>query len=500
MNWKKLLCALLCAVVALSCFAFAEEEDKDARIAELEAQVAQLQAENETLQGYRRQMLLAEFDGGEILLSDAQEEYDYYESMYASYGMSLADIGYDTVLKEEIANVLIEDAILYYKAQEMGLDQVDEETRQTYEEQATQSYSANVESYATNYFSGEGISEEEATQAAVDYLNEAGYTYDYILENLLHNHAVTAVREQITKDIVATEEDILATYDEMVAADEEAYGSSAYQYETARTSGATVAWNPEGYRQVKHILFKFDDDQAARYSDLISTKESLETEMIALEDAEAAAAESTESTETAEEPEATEAAETSADLETTEATETAQDPETTEVSETSEATEEEVHRSREEIEADIAAVDADLDALYNELMPEVEAAIGRFEAGEDIDTLIEELGEDPGMTTEPGLSEGYVVAENSASWDPAFTEGAMSIPEIGGLSEPVRGSYGIHLIYYMADVPAGPVDLESIREAVADTAQNNKVNDAYLAMLDTWKEELHLVTYMENFI
>lgn len=489
MNWKKLLCAFLCAIVALSCFAFAEEEDKDARIAELEAQVAQLQAENETLQGYRRQMLLAEFDGGEILLADAQEEYDYYEAMYASYGMSLADIGYDTALKEEIANVLIEDAILYYKAQEMGLDQVDEETRQTYEEQATQSYSANVESYATNYFSGEGISEEEATQAAVDYLNEAGYTYDYILENLLHNHAVTAVQEQITKNVVATEDDILATYDEMVAADEEAYGSSAYQYETARTSGATVAWNPEGYRQVKHILFKFDEDQAARYSDLISTKESLETELIALEDAEAAA----EATEIAEDPETAEA---TASSENSEPTETA---ETTEVSETAEPAEE-VHRSREEIEADIAAVDADLDALYTELMPEVEAAIGRFEAGEDIDTLIEELGEDPGMTTEPGLSEGYVVAENSASWDPAFTEGAMSIPEIGGLSEPVRGSYGIHLIYYMADVPAGPVDLESIREAVADTAQNNKVNDAYLAMLDTWKEELHLVTYMENFI
>ena len=37
MNWKKLLCAFLCAIVALSCFAFAEEEDKDARIAELEA-------------------------------------------------------------------------------------------------------------------------------------------------------------------------------------------------------------------------------------------------------------------------------------------------------------------------------------------------------------------------------------------------------------------------------------------------------------------------------
>ena len=73
-------------------------------------------------------------------------------------------------------------------------------------------------------------------------------------------------------------------------------------------------------------------------------------------------------------------------------------------------------RAASEIEADIAEVNAEIDALYAELMPEAEAAIERFNAGEDIDALIAELSDDNMPET------GYAVSEtaeaSTQAWDP----------------------------------------------------------------------------------
>ena len=69
-------------------------------------------------------------------------------------------------------------------------------------------------------------------------------------------------------------------------------------------------------------------------------------------------------------------------------------------------------------------------------------------------------------TTEPTATIGYAVSADSDTWDPAFTEGAMSIAEVGQISEPVYGSYGIHIIYYMSDITPGAVALEEIHDSV----------------------------------
>ena len=130
-------------------------------------------------------------------------------------------------------------------------------------------------------------------------------------------------------------------------------------------------------------------------------------------------------------------------------------------------------------------------------MPEAEAAIERFNSGEDIDALIAELNDDTGMP-----ETGYAVSEtaevSSQAWDPAFTEGALSIAEVGGLSEPVKGQYGVHLIYYMGDLTSGATPYEQVRDAVEALALENKVTQTFTDQVDAWKEELNLVLYPEN--
>ena len=474
MTMKRILCALLCALLLASAPAMAEdadnaaapaevenadngptpaegEADKDARIAELEAQVAELQAQ---VDAYHLKELVATFDGGEVPLDEAESLYDLSVTQYAQMGIDVVAYGMDGILREVVVDTLAEEAIVQYMAGELGLGLTEEQQAQ-FAEEAQATYDSQVDSYYQTYLAGQYESEEDGLAVAAQALDEMGYTYDYYLDALTRTQLSSNVYDHVTKDVAVTEEDIEAAYDEYVAADEETY-ADPYQFESAFSSGTTIYYTPEGYRNVKHILFKFDDDQATRYDELSARLADLEAEQVA-------AAEAADATPAPE----------------------AEDGEA------------EPPRAITEIEADIAQVSADLDALYEELMPEAEAAIERFNAGEDIDALIAELNDDTGMP-ETGYAVSTTAEASAQAWDPAFTEGALSIEEVGGLSAPVRGVYGIHLIYYAGDITPGATALEEVHDEVESLTLQNKISQTYADQVSAWKEELHLVTYPEH--
>lgn len=430
----------------------ADTADAD-RIAELEAAV-------ELYKPFYEAQVAAEYDGGVIFVDDVMEEYAYIESMYSQYGLDLATSGYASEVKKNTVEMLVENAALDVKAAELGLDQIDEETLADLTEEAA----ANFETYVTavsSQFATEGATEEEIREGSIAYLETMGYNQDQILEDMIAAYVDEQVYNYITKDVVVTEEDVQAAYDEQVAADQEAYADD-YTYNNARNAGTLITWNPEGYRQVKHVLVKFSDEQTTKYNELNTTLDTLNAELEAL----AAPAEET----------AEEAAE-----------------ETTE-----EAAEEVVVRTEEEINADIAAVQADIDALYAELMPTAEEVIAKFNEGTSFAELIETYNEDPGMQSEPTKTAGYAVAAESTTWDPAFTAGAMSIAEVGGISEPVLGSYGIHIIYYEADVVSGAVALDDVRVDIETAAMDAKLSDVYTAAVNEWTAAINPVYHLER--
>ena len=474
MTMKRILCALLCALLLAAAPAMAEdadnaaapaevenadngptpaegEADKDARIAELEAQVAELQAQ---VDAYHLKELVATFDGGEVPLDEAESLYDLSVTQYAQMGIDVVAYGMDGILREVVVDTLAEEAIVQYMAGELGLGLTEEQQAQ-FAEEAQATYDSQVDSYYQTYLAGQYESEEDGLAAAAQALDEMGYSYESYLDSLTSTQLSTNVYDYVTKDVAVSEEDVEAAYDEYVAADEANY-ADPYQFENAFSSGVTIYYTPEGYRNVKHILFKFDDDQATRYDELSARLADLEAEQVA-------AAEAADATPAPE----------------------AEDGEA------------ESPRAITEIEADIAQVSADLDALYEELMPEAEAAIERFNAGEDIDALIAELNDDTGMP-ETGYAVSTTAEASAQAWDPAFTEGALSIEEVGGLSAPVRGVYGIHLIYYAGDITPGATALEEVHDEVESLTLQNKISQTYADQVSAWKEELHLVTYPEH--
>ena len=480
---RKVLCLVL-ALALCGAMAFAEEDgDLQAQLDAANERIAELEAQVELYQPYYDAQVIVEYDGGVVFLDDILEQYAGVDSQFSSYyGVSLADYGYDTVYKQLIAETLLQDAVLEAKATELGLDQLDDETMAGLTEEAA----ANFESYVTSvwdYFASDDLTDEEIREECITNLEAMGYTEDALLETLIDNYVSEQLYNYITADVTVTEEDIQAAFDELVAEQEASFADDS-TYNTSRNNGDTIVWNPEGYRMVRHELIKFTDDQATRYSELQDTLDTLNEELEALQTAaEEAAAATDEST--------TEATDETAAAATAEATD-----ETT--GETAAEATEAPARTEEEINAEIADVEAELTALYEELLPTAQEVIDAFNSGTSFSDLIDQYNEDPGMENEPTATNGYAVSANSTAWDPAFTEGAMSIESIGEISEPVYGQNGIHIIYYDSDIPAGAVDLETVRAEIEESALNTKLNDTYDNTLAEWVEAVNPVYHYDR--
>lgn len=118
---------------------------------------------------------------------------------------------------------------------------------------------------------------------------------------------------------------------------------------------------------------------------------------------------------------------------------------------------------------------------------EIEA---RIAAGENFDTLMLELSEDPGSTSSP---EGYTIAKNG-SMVKEFEEETFKLQE-NEVSEPVKTSYGYHilkrypLVSYDKYIETNGVD--SIKTTISSEAEDKFV--------DEWKKDAKIETNTKKY-
>lgn len=461
---KKVLCGCVALTLALGSFGAVAEQDLQAQLDAANAKIAELQAQVDAYYPFYAAQVVATYgDDGVIWLEDVEAEYAAVEAQYAGYGISLANYGLVDTTKKDIVDAAVRNAVLLEKATELGLDQFDEEKTAELAASAQATFDEYVNYYISYFYADAEEVTDEMRQEAEKYWAEGGMSLEQIQESLTQSAVMDAVYDYAVKDVAIEEADVQASYEALIEANKANYADDR-SYNADRSGGATIAWNPEGYRAVKHVLVMFNDEQAQKYSELQSQLSSLNAELEAIENP----------------VEATAAPEATAEAEAT--------PEPTPEP-----------RSAEEVQAEIDACTVELDSLYGELMPRAEEVIAAFDEGTSFDELIKEYNEDPGMQNEPTASIGYAVSANSTYWEQPFTDGAMSIAEKGGISDPVRGSNGIHIIYYMDDVPAGEVALEEIREAVETQALDEKLNATYENQVSAWVEEAAPEYHYESF-
>ncbi|MBR2698143.1 MAG: peptidylprolyl isomerase [Clostridia bacterium] len=431
--------------------------------------------------------VVAEYDGGTVTKGDAlgrfASMYSYYAQMYSMFGMSMTNDVVENV-KQQAAEAVVEAAAVSKEMEKRGLS-LSEDKLAEVQKAADENYKS---AYDNFYQNAAGKGDVKARQTEYDmYAN--GYNKDTFYNTQLDQANHDLLEETVKAEIAdLTDEELQAAYDAKVTEDQEAYADNASAFESAMSSDSEiVAWIPEGYRTVKHILVKPEDDVLTAVTDARAALSTAKNELNTFENELAELSEEAEETEAAGEEDAEE-----------EATE-------------EETAEEEAPRTAEAIQADIDSTKADIEAKQK-AVEEAEAAClasvkdktdeiyAKIEAGDDFAALIEAYGEDPGMKNEPTASRGYYVCAAQGNWDEHFNEGAMSLEKVGDVTmTPVISSSGVHIIRYETDVTAGPVALDDIREKLHDTTLNDRKDEHYDDTLSGLVEALNPVYHMDAF-
>lgn len=383
--------------------------------------------------------LLLTVNGQEI--RENNEKLQHYLSELLS-GSEETDELFMHVARMFAMNYTLQEIMLLERATANG--PVDEEALR---QQAEINWNNSVEQIMAN-LSGitEDSSEEDRIAARADALSYIESNYGYteesfvaeMVQNMPLNTAYTDILNELKTtrtDLTATEEDILAAYNDVVKEEMEGVGNDIQMYEFYQQYyGYTFHYVPEGYRGILHILLKVDQELLDQWTDLSARLE-----------------------------EAQNASEVTGDAEPTEAPAETEEP----------VTEEMVEAARQ--------------AILDSQKETIDTIKARLADGESFESLIAEFGTDPGMQNEDYLKNGYTVHPDSVQYDTNFTKAAAALEKVGDISDPVISSFGIHILYYLRDVPAGPMEItEEERAQLQSDIEEENLNLAFSEYFDAW--------------
>lgn len=407
--------------------------------------------------------VIATYDGGQITKFDVMYDYTYTFNMQYYYMMQL----YQYALNEAtdgpsiLTNVLeanMQAKAIEKLAAERGITLTEEELADC-DKQGAEIYQ---QQYDTHYETAEGDTEEVRVKNTEVALYRAGVTKEKCVETFVANAIYEKTLASITDEITeVTEEDLAMALTEQAIADEGTYSEDLMSFERDMMDAEKfIAWRPNGYRTVKHILVIPEQELLTNVTSARSALNTAKRELTALED-ELIALNDDEPDETAE-PRTAE--EIQADI----------DAKTAEI---------------ETLSADAAAAEA---ACLASKQPTLNEIYAKLDAGEDFETVMAEYGEDPGMQQEPTMSRGYYVSADSTSWDVSFRDAAMTLESMGDYTaEPIIGTSGIHIILYDTAVVGGQIDLDTCRDEFYEVTLEKTKGDYFDTVVNEATAALH---------
>lgn len=395
--------------------------------------------------------VLATVEGKEILQSEADQIMPTFVSF--QYVESAAD--YQTVVK-----YLVQQEVLRRKVADMQFDQFTAEEETALRNEAAVEWEEGIASYVSYYLSEDTEdARAKAREEAIAFYNGRGMTEESLFESRKFNASVDKMRTYLVGDYQPAEEEINTVFQTVGEQYRAQYEGNVGMYETMTQLSGQKSWYvPEGYRGITHILLRVDSALTETYT---ATQAAFEEQERAAE------------TTAAPQDAATAAPQ---DASATAAPETVTEP----------VTAEQVEEARKAV---LAAKQKEIDDIY-----------ARLAKGESFEALIKEYGEDPGMEQEEYLANGYSVHKDSAIYDPAFTKGAFSekMAKVGDVSDPVVSGFGIHILYYLRDVPSGLVMTDEIREEIASYLRARKEAEAFEKAITDWEATMTIAYNQEN--
>lgn len=380
------------------------------------------------------------------------EQMNYYYQLFGLSGTYSTD---RATVQSQVVDSYINTLVAQQKAKELGFDQLTAEEEEAVQKTAEENYHSFLDQVSEYYFPNSELSEEEKHTQAEEYAKEHGLaTLEDALESAKQEKALEKLRADAVKDVAVSEEEIAAALQENADSAKTTYASNPSAYGSAVNNGTTVYYAPAGYRFVKQILVKF----AEADSQAITEKNTALTEAnTALTEAQTAldnAAEDADKT-------ALQAA---------------------------------VDAAQEKVDSAQAALNGVTDAAYANIQEKTDEIYAKATAEDaDFDALVTQYNEDTGM---PAV--GYAVCEGYSYFVESFTQAAMALEKVGDISEPVKSSYGYHILQYSAEIPEGTVALDTVRDTLQASLLSQKQSDAYNAALEGWVAAADVKTYLDR--
>lgn len=366
------------------------------------------------------------------------------QSYFSQYGYDFSTEDMMSQLRVLALEMAIQYVLMDQKAIDLGVAEPTAEELALAQEAAAAQWAEVVDMYVEYYGGLTAESTEEDVAAArvamVAMLESMGYNEQVLLSDALESLKYSKVEQTMVQDATVTDAEVRQVYEAYANEDKEAYQNDVGYYEyMTQYYGQTSFYMPEGYRGVTHILLEVDAALLQNYKNLTAM----------LEEADSITGDAL--------------------MEGTEIAEAV-----TKVS-----------------QADVDAAEAEILASVQTTLDEINK---KLEDGVPFAELIVEYGTDPGMESEPNKSQGYAVHKDSIMWDPAFTAAAFSVEKVGEVAKPVVGSYGVHIVYYLRDIPGGilPMSAEDA-ELLREEALNSKINDQMSATMAQWIADAEIV-------
>ena len=202
-------------------------------------------------------VVVAEFEGGQLLSSEVIPEYNDQLTSLILAGYSADEAAGD--LLTAVLNQKAGEKIIALKAKEQGLDQLTDEDLKAIEAEAAETYKSQLDYYAA-FVSEPGMSQAEIEAAAAQ---EGGISLESITEALKAAWPSRKLYEATVKDIQVTDEEVQSYYDDLLAEQRETFTQNTDEYEYAHIDGELIVYNPEGYRAVRSLLIPFEDQETA---------------------------------------------------------------------------------------------------------------------------------------------------------------------------------------------------------------------------------------------
>lgn len=241
---------------------YAAEFDRAAEAAADERVSAALDAGDLGVADTAEPIVVAEFDGGVVMSDEAAQAYQRELAGHALGGADVAG-GADAIL-EAVLEDLVGEKLARIKAEEKGYAAVSDGDRAEIAARAQVQFDETV-SFYVDIVRAEGMSDEDARAAAVDYLAEGeGYTLESVTADIEESWWRQKLFDEVVSGVAVRADEVSAIYSEEAAAQEARFADDPTAFEYALLNGEMILYQPAGYRTVKHLFFALSDADQAR--------------------------------------------------------------------------------------------------------------------------------------------------------------------------------------------------------------------------------------------